>query len=106
MYLKLHEYERALDILQKLSASGFSESGNVQANIGLALDGMRDMQAAVDQFQQVISLFYFTFWLILFILAVWSIVQHSGVEWPQIISLIGDRTMADILANASVGGID
>ncbi|OON15862.1 hypothetical protein X801_08331 [Opisthorchis viverrini] len=57
IFLKFNETERALDILQRLSNSGFSTSGNLQAEIGLAYDGLRDMDMASRQFEQLFSQF-------------------------------------------------
>lgn len=53
MFLKLHEGERALEILLKLSESGFSRSHNLQAEIGLAYNELRAMELAKKQFKQV-----------------------------------------------------
>ncbi|CAL8073129.1 unnamed protein product [Calicophoron daubneyi] len=55
VYLKLHESERALVILQCLSNSGFSESPNLQAEIGLAYDGQREMDLASKQFKRLFT---------------------------------------------------
>ncbi|KAA0189542.1 Cell division cycle protein 23 [Fasciolopsis buskii] len=57
VFLKIHESERALNILQRLSNSGFSASGNLQAEIGLAYDGLRDMAMAATQFKQLFTTF-------------------------------------------------
>uniref|UniRef100_A0A094ZUX2 Cell division cycle protein 23-like protein n=1 Tax=Schistosoma haematobium TaxID=6185 RepID=A0A094ZUX2_SCHHA len=52
VFLKLHEGERALEILLKLSESGFSRSHNLQAEIGLAYNELRAMELAKKQFKQ------------------------------------------------------
>lgn len=52
-FLKLNESERALNILHRLSNSGFSKSDNLQAEIALAYDGLRDMELAANQFHQL-----------------------------------------------------
>ncbi|CAH8511329.1 unnamed protein product [Dicrocoelium dendriticum] len=51
--LKLNESERALSILHRLSNSGFSKSDNLQAEIALAYDGLRDIELAAKQFHQL-----------------------------------------------------
>ncbi|CAH8645846.1 unnamed protein product [Heterobilharzia americana] len=53
VFLRLHEGERALEILLKLSESGFSRSYNLQAEIGLAYDELRAMELARKQFKQL-----------------------------------------------------
>nr|CAH8872948.1 unnamed protein product [Trichobilharzia regenti] len=55
VYLKLHEGERALEILLKLSGSGFSKSFNLQAAIGLAYDELRAIELAKKQFKQLFN---------------------------------------------------
>ncbi|KAF8569182.1 hypothetical protein P879_00713 [Paragonimus westermani] len=57
VFLKLNESERALNLLQRLSNSGFDASGNLQADIGLAFDGLRDMEMAGRQFYQLFANF-------------------------------------------------
>ncbi|CAI2734998.1 unnamed protein product [Schistosoma spindalis] len=55
VFLKLHEGERALEILLKLSESGFSRSHNLQAEIGLAYNELRAMELAKKQFKQLFN---------------------------------------------------
>ncbi|KAH8868114.1 Cell division cycle protein 23 [Schistosoma japonicum] len=55
VFLKLHEGERALEILLKLSESGFSKSHNLQAEIGLAYNELRAMELAKKQFKQLFN---------------------------------------------------
>lgn len=53
IYLKLHEGEKALEILRGLKNSGFEKSHNLQAEIGLAHDVSRAMELSKYQFKEV-----------------------------------------------------